>query len=552
MVGTKRGGDDAQVDAQVLIQSALYTGDDRLDRSFGEIARGGMATIELAVDQTLGRRIALKLLHGDHQQSGLAVRSFIREAQITGQLDHPNIVPVHELARDEDGKLFFSMKLVEGRTLLERIRDLRLLPGQAPPRDARGRLVASTIEHEDLLRLIGVFLKVLDAVAFAHARGVVHCDIKPENIMVGDFGQVYLMDWGIARLIGEQPQRAPHVGSRVVRVRNNLRSTAAFANMIIGTPSYMSPEQARGDRASIDQRSDIFSLGAVLFEILTGHPPYQGSTAHEVVEEAVACRSMLLPHLPITQEMRRIVSLAMHPDPAQRYGDVAELRADLESFMRGGDNFPRRRFAKGEWLIREGEVGDAAYILVHGRCEVSRLIHTEGKVEDKRDTLRMLGPGDVFGETAILASSPRTASVRALTEVVAVVVTADALEREVDAMKPWMGSFIRALARRFTDVDNLALARSINPAQDPVQIAHLGLMTLGTWGTRDAEGTLTMSVLELCGHVATISDQNEDQVLKALRQYAQFDIDLTLDEISLARDARRGLVRELRPYLQRR
>jgi CRP-like cAMP-binding protein len=227
----------------------------------------------------------------------------------------------------------------------------------------------------------------------------------------------------------------------------------------------------------------------------------------------------------------------MDPDPGKRYQTVEALRADLLGFMRGEDNFPRQRFAKGEYLMREGEVGNAAYILVYGRCQVCK------QIKGKRESLRMLGPGDVLGETSILASTPRTASVLALTDVVAVVVTADALEREVDAMKPWMGSFIRALARRFTDVES----RASKSTADPVEIANLALMNLRTWGRRGHEHGHAMSVLRLCGQIAKFSGLSENAVLKALRQYSQFDIDLSLDRISVIDE--QGLLDELRRFV---
>ncbi|MCA9697839.1 MAG: cyclic nucleotide-binding domain-containing protein, partial [Myxococcales bacterium] len=202
---------------------------------------------------------------------------------------------------------------------------------------------------------------------------------------------------------------------------------------------YMSPEQASGVRERIDTRSDIFGLGAMLYEILSGHAPYQGLKPAETLAQAEACKSVLQPYLKVPQELRRIVAMAMEAEPDKRYQRVEDLQRDLLGFMRGGDNFPRRRFSKGQYLIREGETGEAAFILTAGRCEVTK------QINGKRESLRILEPGDVFGETAILASSPRTASVVALSEVVAVVVTADALELELEAMKPWMGAFIRAL-----------------------------------------------------------------------------------------------------------
>ncbi|MFO7562585.1 MAG: protein kinase [Enhygromyxa sp.] len=541
-----------------LIARLIPAGRERLDRR-GEIARGGMATIHVAVDRGLERRVALKLIRSDLQASMLAVRSFIREAQITGQLDHPNIVPVHELGVDEHGALYFTMKLVEGRTLYDLIEALRATHERI---DQRGLKIPTAVEHEDLLRLLDVYFKVLDAVAFAHSRGVVHCDLKPENVMVGDYGQVYLMDWGIAKLLPEPIDAQPWVRRRWIK--DTLPLAAPSQPVVIGTPAYMSPEQARGDQRKIDARSDIFALGAMLFEILTGCPPYQGRSAVDVLLQAEDAEASLPEHLPIPRELRRIVSVAMAREPGDRYARVEDLQADLQVFMRGGGNFPRQSFAAGQWIIRESELGDAAYILISGRCEVFK------QIDGRQELLRTLGPGDVFGETAILASTTRTASVQATTEVTAVIVNAEVLEREVDAMKPWMGAFIRTLAQRFSEVTQKQAESSgarplpartgrtqrqlqaLSPPQgslsDPAQVANQAMMLLESWGRWDRDLGHTMELRRLCAALATICGISQDEALTTLQSFAQFNVDARHDLVSLRDD--RGLRRELERVLK--
>ncbi len=511
-----------------LIASVMPEPSQRL-RLEGEIARGGMASIQIALDRALQRRVALKLMHIEHQHSTLAVRSFLREAQITGQLDHPNIVPVHELGL-EATRLYFTMKLVDGRTLHEQLETIRTAAANQPERvDARGFKLASALEHDDLVRVLEMFSKVLDAVAFAHARGVVHCDLKPENVMVGDYGQVYLMDWGISRVLPPRPDDPPERLSR--RVRDILPLVTTSTNVVMGTPAYMSPEQARGDHSRIDARSDVFALGAMLFEILTGHPPYQGRNAVQLLLQAEDCQAKLPENLLVPRELRRIVGRAMEADPAARYQRVEEMAVDLRRFMRGGGNFPRQTFAPGEWIIREHEVGDAAYILVAGQCEVVK--HIEGRWE----SLRKLGPGEVFGETAILASTTRTASVVALTDVTTMVVTRDVLEREVEAMKPWMGAFIKAIASRFRESeDRRRISASLIVDRDPAGIANQALMLLKTWGKWDRDLGWTMSLRRLCGGVKASFGFAPEEVLAALQRHRQFSIEIDEDTVSLHDD----------------
>src|SRR5580698_944759 len=213
-------------------------------RIYAELARGGMGRIHPATDRNLLRHVALKRLDKELAKESFYRDGFIAEAQITGQLEHPNIVPVHELTLDDHGVPYFTMKLVQGVSLHRWLRD-------------PSRPVGSS---ERLEQGLDIFVKVCDAVAYAHHRGVIHRDIKPENIMVAGFGQVYLMDWGLARLSKTRP------------------ASGEMAQMEapgpVGTPGYMAPEQARGNPAEMDERSDVFGLGALLYEIVSGKTPF--------------------------------------------------------------------------------------------------------------------------------------------------------------------------------------------------------------------------------------------------------------------------------------
>ena len=236
------------------------------------VAQGGMGAILDAQQAAMKRRVAMKVMLDSADPAD--VLRFVGEAQVTGQLEHPNIVPVHELGVDEQDQLFYTMKFVRGITLKK---VLALL--------ADG--TADTEKKYPLPALLTIFQKTCDALAFAHSRGVIHRDLKPENIMLGDFGEVLVMDWGLAKVLGgTSPARSPDDPSRsAVFSARSVAGDASFTMVgsIMGTPAYMSPEQARGEIDALAAPSDIYALGTILFEILHLRPASAGSSAMEIV-----------------------------------------------------------------------------------------------------------------------------------------------------------------------------------------------------------------------------------------------------------------------------
>lgn len=397
-------------------------------RHVKHVSSGGMGEVSVTEDMGLERIIARKTIHRELNADERSQVAFVREARVTGQLEHPHIVPVHDVGVDSTGRLYFTMKLVEGRTFREQIRALP--PGPLP--------------HHTLIDQVDVVIKICQALAFAHSRGVVHLDVKPSNIMVGDFGEVYLMDWGVARIHSIPPP----VGQSLEPSQSGVHSSEPdlpTRRAIAGTPSHMAPEQALGEDELIDARSDVFAVGALLYEILTRRPPYRADTVlatlvmaasgkHADVQRAAGERN-------VPDELARIVRKAMAKERDDRYQRVDELREDLVRFTRGGGEFPNRVYAAGEDIVTQGTPGDEAYLIIAGRCEVF--------IGDER--IREMGAGDAFGEMAILSPGPRTATVRALTETTVEVVNRRRLEQELDAMKPWMANFVRTLAERFRE-----------------------------------------------------------------------------------------------------
>ncbi len=254
----------------------------------GEIARGGMGSIIESRDQNLRRNVAMKIILPS-KMTHLKIMRFIEEAQITGQLEHPNIVPVHELGIDNDGQVFYTMKMVNGKTLSDILTDL-----------ARGEEEA--LQKYKLVNLIEILSRVCDALSYAHSKGVVHRDLKPENIMIGDFGEVQVMDWGLAKILSENPSEEDDVDieeleeyepdsetrlKAIETVRQEQRADITLEGNILGTPQYMAPEQAEGKISQIDQTTDIYALGGIFYEILTLRPPVRGENVKSMIEKVI-------------------------------------------------------------------------------------------------------------------------------------------------------------------------------------------------------------------------------------------------------------------------
>ncbi|HEY1376907.1 MAG TPA: tetratricopeptide repeat protein [Gemmataceae bacterium] len=238
----------------------------------GEVGHGGIGVVYRGRDRLLGRDLAVKVLRDTYRDRPDARRRFVAEARVGSQLQHPAIVPVYELGRSADGRPYITMKLVEGHTLAA------LLCDRPDP-------------AHDLPRFLGVFEQVCQAMAYAHSKGVIHRDLKPSNVMVGAFGEVQVMDWGFAKIAGSGQAAAGSETSpsaSLPAARCPLPAHLTHSGALMGTPSYMPPEQARGDAALIDPRADVFALGGILCEILTGLPPYAADSAEEVYRRAAA------------------------------------------------------------------------------------------------------------------------------------------------------------------------------------------------------------------------------------------------------------------------
>jgi serine/threonine protein kinase len=279
-----------------------------------ELGRGGMSVVYSATDRELGRVVALKVLAAEMADPEMVAR-LRREARIIAHLEHPGIVPVHDVGTLPDGRVFYAMKLVTGK-----------------------RLDAQVLEAPAIGERLRLFLRICEPVAFAHAHGVIHRDLKPENVMVGPFGEVLVMDWGVAKH-REEPPAGPSGAAPAAKPASD-HDTAH--GTVLGTPAYMAPEQARGEVERVDARADVYALGAILYFLLTGRAPGRTKASPDEPTRTWAGPSRppsiepprrLSPGLP--RALEAICWKALAPDPDGRYGKVDDLAADVERFLEG-------------------------------------------------------------------------------------------------------------------------------------------------------------------------------------------------------------------------
>lgn len=309
-------GTDPDLPAHVAAGLGRYTG-------FRDMAQGGCATLRSCFDPVMGRTVAVKTLPPalcrDHRER----RRLLREARVTAQLQHPNTVPVYDIGDDADQGVYFVMKRISGENLFEILK--RIAIGDE-----------ATATAFPITRRIEIVAYACQALAYAHARGVIHRDVKPENIWVGNFGEVILLDWGVAKVWGHAEANEPLSRSvlKPANEKDQQLQTLTGGGQRPGTPLYMSPEQVQGNR-SLDERSDIFSVGVCLYEVLAIREPFRGRTIEETFDNIkhlqVEPPSERSPSQQIPAEADRVVAKALQKLPGDRFQSMRELIAALRA-----------------------------------------------------------------------------------------------------------------------------------------------------------------------------------------------------------------------------
>jgi WD40 repeat protein len=373
--GGRTGQEDATISATAEVAAPTLPDEDlpvvggNIYRVVAEIGQGGGGRILRAFDHRLGREVALKL---PREREGESARRFRNEARVTARLEHPGIVPVHEMGRWANGEPFYAMKLVSGRSL--------------------ATVLDETHSLDERLPLISHLIRVADAVAYAHSQGVIHRDLKPSNIMLGPFGEALVIDWGLAKDLHAGTDDAPSVGGP----SSSPELTAAHT--VLGTPAYMAPEQADGP--AVDARADVYSLGAILYAVLTGHAPRSGTDSNELLERVRREDPLPVrqrePGIPV--ELADVADKAMRRDPQSRYADAGELAEELRRFQ-SGQMVRAHQYSAGtlvrRWLrknLRLVAITLLALCAVIATVVVSfgRVVHARNLAEARRDQLILM------------------------------------------------------------------------------------------------------------------------------------------------------------------
>ncbi|MCH2207067.1 MAG: serine/threonine-protein kinase [Lentisphaerales bacterium] len=443
--------DDIQVTLKTDNNDILKNSSGSLDKKFSvdisdrysqsaTVGQGGMGVIRSVTDKNLKRTLAMKILSTKFIGDENIANAFIEEARITARLQHPNIIPVHDIGQNsEDNSYFYTMKLVDGQSL----------------QDIIDKLNEGDLDYKkkyNIFTLLNIFRKVCDAVSYAHSKGVIHRDIKPGNVMVGPFGEVLLLDWGLAKYSGKEE------GTEKVSIKEQLSETnidtplMTMDGIIKGSLAYLSPEQATGEIKEIDNQTDVFLLGATLYHMLTLTAPYTSKNMVEIIYKA---ENGHFTHPNETEHGSRIpeaivnlIIKAMSLDKATRFQNVEEMITKLTDYIEARNVSDYRVYNKGDQLISVNDLGEDTFIIISGKVEISRII------DGKSTVVETLESGAVFGELAPLTHSLRSATATAIGKVEVMIISKQLMFDELRKLPPWLEKIVFNLAGKVNSMND--------------------------------------------------------------------------------------------------
>jgi serine/threonine-protein kinase len=416
---------------------AFLKGADRY-RKLDKLGAGTVAEVYGAFDTYLRRVVARKQLNRGHLNNPDVVQTFINEMVLMGSLSHPGIVPVYDAALGKDGDPAYIMALAAG-TSLDRLM-------QIDPNSADGRALP-------LGTAVSILTKISEALTYAHDRGVLHLDMKPENVVMGHYGEVIVMDWGAACVYdrSKYTQTYKAISGEITTGGLGVENK----DLVMGTPMFMSPEQLEGSRDSLTPAADVFSVGVMLYQMLTGYLPFKADSIGKIIDrirnqDAVPVHEI---NGDIPLNLSRLCMKMLHNDPALRYRNFVEVRAAIDDYQRSAVGFPTRTYRAGEVIFREGDPSDYVCILVSGRVGIM-VAGENGDTE-----IAEVAVNEPFGELAALTGMPRTATAVAKEESVVRVISRQDLVEETDKLSPWVGGIVNTLTGRLLDMNQRLLEK---------------------------------------------------------------------------------------------
>jgi eukaryotic-like serine/threonine-protein kinase len=409
-----------------------------------ELGAGSIGKVHAVFDNFLQRVVAHKVMKPEHVGNNNILQTFGNEIKLMGRLSHPGILPVYDAMLGDVGEPAYIMRYAEGQDLAALL--------QMP----KGRLDSVAIPLEQAVRIL---VKLCETLAYAHDHGVLHLDLKPENIMLGRYGEVLIMDWGAARVYDTTKYEAgikEHTGDSV-----HIEHKHENRNLLIGTPAYMSPEQLKSPRDQLMPASDIFSVGILFYQMITGQHPFKERVFEKLSDKianfAPPAAHTVNPDIP--HNISRICEGMLRKKPDERYASFREVIKDIDDYQRSGAGSPTRSYAAGEAIFKQGDPGDFVCIVVSGKVEIS--VDKNGKPH----VIARLGANEPFGELAALTGNPRTATATALEPSVIRMISKQDIAVEIENLSPWVGSMVKALSKRFIDNSErlLKLEKSMQP-----------------------------------------------------------------------------------------
>lgn len=392
-----------------------------------DIGEGGLSRVISSFDSCLNRIVAVKELREEFLSDPDLLNAFITEVKMISYLDHPGVVTVYDTHLTEDQQLRYTMQLVEGQTLKSFL-EYHIQP--------------EVVNENYLSDVINIFTKLCETLAYVHDKGVVHLDLKPENIMLGHYGEVMIMDWGNACLY-DASLYEDYV-RKFLKEDTEAGIQLEVRDAILGTPLYMSPEQTLS-RNELGPGSDIFSIGVVVYELLTGQRPFAASTVEEIVE---LVRTLVPPPVhelnpDIPLRLSNIIQKMMQKEPGERHQSAHEVLHDLQTAQTSGQAFPLWEIPAGQVIFHEGDPGDFTIRIKSGKIEISK------ENQGTKKVLAELGPGDVLGELSVFSDLPRTATATTLEDTAVYLMRSAEVNAEMDKLSPWVSQMIHALSNRF-------------------------------------------------------------------------------------------------------